>query len=328
MKKLNALGFAVLLSASALFVSCDKESFDDTIATANPTSEESLLGTQAIVVNAIANNALTDLGININGVAFAAGLDYKDLTDYLELETGELILDLVAENGTILASTSYTFEENELYNIVILLDDDGVTPVIRVLSIDPTDFVISDTFGSELGVEVGDLSLYAVNVVNYTVGVQDQNLILGLDYIGVGSTTITGLLDLQYGILSGVFFGSNEVLDNIDLLTSTLAIDDLLTELNTQSGGVLDILALGDAYGIGEILTGGSPTGLLGSVLGLIDGILGGNESPLDVLSAELLDGVDFLPGHNYTVILTGVGQTLDFVIIDQTVAGLLEVIE
>jgi hypothetical protein len=328
MKKLNALGFAVLLSASALFTSCDKEAFDDTIATANPSSEESLLSSQAIVVNAISNSALTDLGININGVALAAGLDYKDLTDYLDLETGEVILDLVAENGTILASTSYTFEENELYNIVILLDEDGVTPVIKVLGIDPTDFVISDTFGSELGLEIGDLSTYAVNVVNYTVGVQGQNLILGLDYVGAGSTTITGLLDLQYGVLSGVFFGSNDVLDNIDLLTSSLGIEDLLDELNTQSGGVLDVLDLGGAFGVGEILTGGSPSGLLGSVLGLIDGILGGNNSPLDVLSAELLDGVDFLPGHNYTIILTGAGQTLDFIIIDQTVAGLLEVIE
>lgn len=328
MKTLNTLGLAVLLSASALFTSCDKESFDDVVSTANPTSEESLLGSQALVVNAIGNSSLTDLGININGVALAAGLDYKDLTDYLDLEVGEVILDLVAENGTILASTSYTFEDNELYNIVILLDEDGVTPVIKVLGIDPTDFVISDSFGSELGLELGDLSTYAVNVVNYTVGVQGQNLILGLDYIGGGNTAITGLLDLQYGLLSGVFFGSNDILDNIDVLTSSLGIQELLNELNTQSGGVLDVLNLGGVFGIGEIITGGSPSGLLGSILGLIDGILGGSNSPLDVLSAELLDGADFLPDHNYTVILTGAGQTLDFIIIDQTVAGLLEVIE
>jgi hypothetical protein len=328
MKKLNALGFAVLLSASALFTSCDKETFDDSFAAANPTSEEGLLGTQALVVNAIANSALTDLGININGVALAAGLDYKDLTDYLELEIGEVILDLVAENGTILASTSYTFEENELYNIVILMDEDGVTPAIRVLSIDPIDFEINDSFGSELGLEVGDLNTYSVNVVNYTVGVQGENVMLGLDYIGGGNTAITGLLDVEYGSMSGVFFGSNELLDNIDILVSSVEIEALLDELNTQSGGVLDVLELGDAYGISEVITGAVPAGLFGTIAGLIDGILSETTAEVEMLSAELLDGVDFLPGHSYTIVLTGLGQNLDFVIIDQTVAGLLEVIE
>lgn len=323
MKNLNKIGLALAIGVVGLFSSCDKEALDNVVPNADSSVGEDLLQSQALVVNAIANEGFTNLGVNINGVALAAGLDYKDISEYLGIETGEAIVDLVAEDGTVLASSSYTFVDEEIYNIVIVLDENGLNPSIQVLGFDPQDFVISDSFGSELGLQAGEITAYAANVINYTVGFQNENLFLGLDYIGEGATNVTGLLDLQYGILSGVFFGSDEILENIDVLRSTLGLDAVLDQLSQESNGVLDELDLGGVIGIGEILTGGSPAGLLGTIQNLIDGILGGEASPLDILSANLLDNVDFIPENEYTVLLLGTADELDFIVIDHNEQGL-----
>jgi hypothetical protein len=328
MKTKNTLGFAAMFTLAALFTSCDKENLAETIDSVNPDAIESMIPPQAVVVNALADNGLADLGLNINGVSVASGLDFKELTDYVGIETGQVILDIVEEDGDIVATSSYTFEEGELYNIILVVDEDGVSPSIKVLEIDPTDYVVNDSFESELGFQAGDYNLYAANVVNYMVGVEGQNVMLGLDYMGANSTSITGLLALGFEAKSGTFFGSDEVLSNIDVLVADLGVDELMTELNNQSGGVLDQLLLGDVQGISEVLTGGAAAGLLGTVSELMDGIMAETNAQMEMLSAEVMDQLNLVPGHNYTIVLTGAGQTIDAVIIDQTAAGLLEIIE
>ncbi|MFT6845683.1 MAG: hypothetical protein ACJAUV_001880, partial [Flavobacteriales bacterium] len=60
----------------------------------------------------------------------------------------------------------------------------------------------------------------------------------------------------------------------------------------------------------------------------LMDGIMAETNAQMEMLSAEVMDQLNLVPGHNYTIVLTGAGQTIDAVIIDQTAAGLLEIME
>lgn len=327
MKKLNTLGFVAALAFTFGLTSCDKEGLTD-ISPVSSTTPSEILSSQALVVNAISNSEMTNLGVNINGVEIAAGLDYKEVTEYLGIETGELLIDVVAEDGTILASTSYNFLDNEIYNIALLAGEDGITPTIKILGVDPGNYIINDSFESELSLANELIDVFAVNVINYTIGTENNNLLLGLDYLGGGNTSITGLLDLEHGVLSNVFFGTEDILTNINLLDSDLPLEDLLEELNSRSGGVLDVLDLGGALGIGEILNSGTPAGLLGTVFDLVSGILGGDANPVDIIYGALIKTTSMVPGHEYTFLLVGTLQDLDLVIIDQTVAGLFEIIE
>lgn len=262
MKKIKLWSLLALFATALL--SCDKDNLEDEL----PNTDDLPEIAQALVVNAIVNQDLSDLTLKIGDQEFAAGLNYKDLTDYLEISTGELLLDLVNEDGTILASSSYTFEEDQFYNIVLVLDEDGLDPTIEILDHSLTDFELSDTYANELGYEDGNASVFAANAVSYNLAYQDQNLLIDLDYEGDGFAFLDEFVGLEYGTITDVFFGNDELIADIDLSLSAIELSELLEDesgfvvlsetlfedLGLTQGGAYTILLLGDEFNFDSIV--------------------------------------------------------------------------
>lgn len=272
MKRLNFWGLSALVLAFTL-TSCSKEAIEDSI----PDTPSTTGIAEALVVNAILNQNLSNLTLKIGSTEFATGLDYKDLTDYLEVETGELLIDLVADDNTILASTSYTFQDNKYYNIILIMDEDGLNPTIEILDQSYDDFELSDTYANELGYNDGNLSVFAANAISYNVAYKDQNFLIDLDYEGSGFAFLNEFLALEYGAITDVFFGNDDLIADLDLAVSALELTELLDDesgfvvvsetlledLGLSNGGRYTVLLLGDELNFDSILIDHIDAGLI-----------------------------------------------------------------
>jgi hypothetical protein len=272
MKKMNFWGLSALVLVFAL-TSCTKEDLESNVPDAPATPGIA----EALVVNAILNQDLSNLTLKIGSTEFATGLDYKDLTDYLEVETGELLIDLLADDNTIIASTSYTFQDNQYYNIILVMDEDGINPTIEILGQSFNDFELSDTYASELGYTDGNLSVFAANAISYNVAYKDQNFLIDLDYEGAGFAFLDEYLALEYGAITDIFFGNDDLITDLDLAVSALELTDLLDDesgfvvvsetlledLGLANGGRYTILLLGDELNFDSIVINHIDAGLL-----------------------------------------------------------------
>lgn len=267
-KKYRAMGKLKMLVLSALLgfatISCDKENVED-ITPDSPTTPSLA---KALVVNALFNQDLSNLTLKIGNAEFASGLDYKDLTDYLEVETGELIVDLVADDGTIVATTNYTFMEDQYYNIILVMDENGLQPTIEILGTSLSDFELSDTYANELGYNDGNASVYAANAISYNIAYSDQNLLIDIDYEGTGFAFLDEFLALDYGAITDVFFGNDDLISDLDLSLSAIELSELLEDesgfvvlsetlfedLGLTNGGRYTIILLGDELNFDSIV--------------------------------------------------------------------------
>lgn len=263
MKRLNFWGLSALVLAFT-FTSCSKEDIEN-----NTPDTPTIPGVaEALVVNAILNQDLSNLTLKIGSTEFATGLDYKDLTDYLEIETGELLIDLVADDNTIVASTSYTFLDDQYYNIILVMDEDGLNPTIEILGQSYDDFELSDTYANELGYNDGNLSVFAANAISYNVAYKDQNFLIDVDYEGTGFAFLNEFLALEYGTITDVFFGNDDLIADLDLAISAIELTDLLDDesgfvvvsetlledLGLANGGRYTVLLLGDELNFDSIV--------------------------------------------------------------------------
>lgn len=263
MKRLNFWGLSALVLAFT-FTSCSKEDIENN----TPDTPTIPSVAEALVVNAILNQDLSNLTLKIGSTEFATGLDYKDLTDYLEIETGELLIDLVADDNTIVASTSYTFLDDQYYNIILVMDEDGLNPTIEILEQSYDDFELSDTYANELGYNDGNLSVFAANAISYNVAYKDQNFLIDVDYEGTGFAFLNEFLALEYGTITDVFFGNDDLIADLDLAISAIELTDLLDDesgfvvvsetlledLGLANGGRYTVLLLGDELNFDSIV--------------------------------------------------------------------------
>lgn len=304
-KKLNLLGFAAAATLTFGLTSCDKADLNDVTSVSDPVVEDAKA--HSLVINALANQNLSDLDLQINGKNVALDLDYSDITEYFDIDAGELALDVIAQDGSILASSSYTFEKGQLYNIAIVLDKDGVTPTIQVLDMDPGNYKMSDEIEANLALSSDLGNVFAVNVVDYTIGTENYNLVLDLGYANDGLTTIDGLLNLDYGVVSGVFFGTETILSDIGLSSVDVDLEGIIEELTDKDDVLID---LGDVFGLKDFAS------------------ISELNNALDVVFDAIVNADLFAPGHDYTLLLVGTLEDLDLVIVDQTLAGITEIME
>jgi hypothetical protein len=272
MNKMKNLMFGVVLLGLAL-TGCDKTAIEESVPDV-PTIPEIA---HAIVIDAIINQDLGNLSLKMDQVDVATGLDYKDLTDYLEIETGEVLIDVVDENGTILASSSYTFEDDKYYNVILVMDEEGVNPTIEVLDQSYNDFELSDAYANELGYNDGNASVYAVNAVSYNAAYKDQNLLIDVDYSTSGFAFLDEYLALEYGEVTDVFYGNDLLISDLDISLSATELSDLLEDetgfivisetlledLGFENAGRYTVIILGDEFNFDSIIIDHLDAGLV-----------------------------------------------------------------
>lgn len=336
MKALKLLSFAALFSAATVFTSCDKDDFspidgndssfiidDDSedgtgdVDSDEPTEE----APKALFFNGL--DGLTDVIVLVNGVTVVGELALNQATEYIDLPgNGEIVIQLVSSTGEILFQTTRDVLNNTYYNVFLLLNNLG-EPVLELVPL--TDLLAGGDSGLGLdildGLGFGGQDFFLFNVLNL-VDLDGDNGLLGLDLLNSDGDIVTGLLEAPFGIVTGLLEGNNGLLSDLNLLGTSLSLDELLNGLLDEG----EILGVGSLGGL-SILDGvtGIVDGLLDLIGGLLGDILGGGSifDDLRILDGDILSSAQFEEGHIYTVVLSGVEEAVQTIIIDHTASGL-----
>ncbi|MFT5336794.1 MAG: hypothetical protein ACJAY8_000339 [Sphingobacteriales bacterium] len=336
MKTLKLLGLGTLLSGMLFMTSCSKEStLDNNVKSKTTTSttggeENPITGPTAdlLFLNGLPEELTLNagVGIRINGEDIIDELGFKEFTSYLPVLTGETTFDFVLENGDVLTTTDVVLGENQVFNVVLAVNPETELPELDFFELVPGDL--------EIPAEVEDLLAggapvtgYVFNVLNLVdmESLGDGEMILGMDYITTAQEIISGLGQLPEGDVTEMIFGSQAMLENIDILSSPLTFEELIAEL-VEQGDITDMIELGGFLAL--IGLDNEVGGLEEEIGGMLDGRLGevlpAGDNPLDVVSAGLLDNLPMAPNGVYTVVMIGeIGAQIEIVIIDHNAAGL-----
>lgn len=325
MKKIQLFSGVLLVAAFAIFSSCQKDQVKRSVKEAvTDITDTSLTGNsdkpRVLVVNALGGQAGDVLDIHINGNVFVNDLGIQEVSQYADLDAGELQVDALNQNGEVLVTSHFNFLKENFYTIVLGYGPDGVTPVISILGLDLLTFRGADSFAGLLNLPGSPTELSGLNFLNLSQGLPTDNLLLGADFLNGFGQLVPGLLALDQGELSSVLFGNGDVLSNLNVLNSTLSLEQLLGDLQQNNSG-LSILDLNGVFGLTNF---NGIDGLLDLVGSLLADLLGLNSNPLTLVDGSVLNTNSLIPGHDYTMILFGDRGNLQSILIDQTLAGLV----
>ena len=317
MKTVQLLSGALLLTATVFLSSCEKDnvrrSTNKTVNGTDTTANDST--PTAIVINALGNDGqVVDIAVNGNRIVNDLGL--QEVTKYIDLDEGQVTLSALAQDGHVLASSNVNLLKGEIYNIV-LSDGTNGAPKISVLGMDLANFQGEDAFAKLLGLAGDPSQLAGINFLDLTKGLPTEQL-LGADFINQLGDTIPGLLNLTPGQFSDPIFANDDVLNGVNMLTSSLKFEDLIKQLQ-GTGGSTNFPELGDFV---ALLTE-NPGGLLDFLQNTILDLLGGGSNPLTPVTGNLIDPKALIPGHDYTGVILGDKNNPVIMLIDQTLAGL-----
>jgi len=336
MKTLKLLGLGVLIGGMAFFTSCDKDSdLDSNIKTKvtktdddgdddNPVEDAA----NVLFANALPTDLLTvgtSVAIRIDAEEILAGIGFREFSSYLPVNIGEVTVEAVLADGSVLATTNVLLDDNDIINVVLGINPLTQLPELNVQELLPSDLEVPTNIEDVLGIANGDAVGYIFNVLNLTAFDDDIVPVLGIEYIDGLGEDLGGLIELPSGDLTEMIFGAPGVLENLDLLGSELDFDDLISSLLSE-GDVTDLLDLGGVLGLVGLdgLVGGLLDALSGILDGILGGIFGGNDNPLEMLSAGLFDNLPMAPRGIYTIVMVGdIGAEVELMIIDHNAAGL-----
>lgn len=328
MKNFKLFGFGLLCMALATFTSCDKESLDNgsidetVIENPNKNNDDS---PRVSIVNGIETDVSALVSVHINGEELVEGLGFKEITDLLPVELGDISVDILSEDGTILTSSILSLEEHELYNIFLFVGSDGL-PALELLDLDIENITDISQLVDGLGLDILPEDLFSLSILDLS-NLDIDNLLAGVDLLGENGEIVSGILDLENGIISDEILANTDILESLDLLNSDLPLLDLLTTITggennpleiLDLGNILAITNLGDATGLLDIVTD-LVTGLLGDILG----IGGSEDNPLSLLDGDILNGLPLVPGNDYTLVILGDENHLDYILVDNTLLGI-----
>ncbi len=285
----------------------------------------------ALFVNAL-EGVVGEVSINLDGITLLDDLGLREVSEYLPISLeGEALtgtLEVLDGTGSVIAAKDLNLLDFDVANIILVDGENG--PTIELLDLNLTDFEggsggldLLEGLDLPLGTELFDL-----NFLNLTDITDVESLLAGVDLLNADGDLVGGLLELPQGVLSGVLSGNDDILSDLGILGSDLALEDLLTELLSQDG-LLNVLELGDVVGLGNISNGGLLQGVFDLLEDLLGNILGGGSSnPLELLEGGLLEGLNLEPGNDYTAILFGEEGALSIIPINQTELGLFDLLQ
>ena len=220
MTKFRLLGAALAVAVAAFTVSCDKDSLPEVSVPGVNIGDGS---TSGIIVDALVNDQLTDLSVILGEEVLASEINYKEVTEALGLETGELLLTVTAfdkEQGKVVEvySEYVSINDETFYMILLTLDEEGLNLDVQLIDYQTEDFEISDELALELGYTDENTELYSLNVVNYNVAYQEEELTIDLGILSEGFLSHKEIGLLGYGSDSYTLLDKEGVLSTLDLV--------------------------------------------------------------------------------------------------------------
>lgn len=330
MKKLMRLGLCISIAMLPLLSSCEKENIVKSNNPANPTvddiNDQNQEQAQVKFINAIDPSISGAISIKIGGIDVVEGLPLKEITDFIPINIGELEVEVLGTKNNVLLSTTLTLLEDQVYNVVLSTQANGLTDLNLLQNLPANLGLLSDPLGYVLGLNLlpGDLS--TLNILNLS-DIQDGNLLMALDMLNADGDIVGGLLEIPSGLLSDPMLLDGDILSNLDLLNSTLPLEDLLGDL-ALGNDLLEIVDLGTITGLLNLGSVG-PGGLLDAITGILDGLLGGilpglgGDNPLSLLDGDILNQLPLNTPGNYTLIILGDEQHLDYILVDNALLGI-----
>lgn len=267
MTKFRLLGAALAVAVAAFTMSCDKDSLPEVSVPGVNIGDGS---TSAIIVDALINDQLTDLTVILGDDVLASNINYKDVTEALGLETGVALLTITAfdeEQGKVVEvySEYITVNDETFYMILLTLDKDGLALDVQLLDYQTEDFEISDELALELGYTDENTELYSLNVVNYNIAYQNEELTIDLGILSEGFLSHKEIGLLGYGADSYTLLDKEGLLSTLDVivygeeytelisgdrkgaLLLDAVLDNLDLDLNLDStGDLLNLIVFGD----------------------------------------------------------------------------------
>lgn len=325
MKKLIRLGLCLSIAMLPLLNSCEKETIVKSNNPTNPTvDDQNQEKAQVKFINAIDPSISGTISIKIGGIEVVDILPLKEITDFIPVNIGELSIEVLGTKNNVLLTTTLTLLEDQVYNIVLSTQANGLTDLDLLQSLPANLGILSDPLGYVLGLDLIPADLSTLNFLNLS-DIQDGNLLMALDLLNADGDIVGGLLEIPTGLLSDPMLLNGDILGNLDFVNSTLPLDDLLGNL-LGGNGLLEIVDLGSITGLLNLGSSGSG-GILGTITGILDGLLGGIipglDNPLSLLDGDILSGLPLdIPG-NYTLIILGDEQHLDYILVDNKLLGI-----
>jgi hypothetical protein len=328
MKKLIRLGLCLSIAMLPLLNSCEKETIVKSNDPTNPTvgDDQNQEKAQVKFINAIDPSIAGAISIKIGGIDIVEGLPLKEITDFIPVNIGELQIEVLGTKNNVLLSTTLTLLEDQVYNVVLSTQANGLTDLDLLQSLPANLGILSDPLGYVLGLDLVPADLSTLNFLNLS-DIQDGNLLMALDLLNADGDIVGGLLEIPTGLLSDPMLLNGDILGNLDFVNSTLPIDDLLGNL-LGGNDLLEIVDLGSITGLLNLGSSGSG-GILSTISGLLDGLLGGilpglgGDNPLSLLDGDILSGLPLDVPGNYTLIILGDEQHLDYILVDNKLLGI-----
>lgn len=264
---------------------------------------------------------LDNLTVLLDGLPIVRNLNLNEITRYLKVDSGEnRLLQIVDINGNIISSKLVSLEVDVFHAIVITVDING-KPLVDVIEFKDSDFDLQDGLLERLQLNSALKDGPIVNILNMS-NMGDDALLGGLDILNGNRQFVDGILELPERGLSNAIPADAAFLRNIDILSSDRSIDDLLNILVGRDyiDGFDNLGGIAIVEGVGEILEDvlRIVDELLGGLLGL-----GGEPVDFDLLRDNILGGMEFQRGSNYTLIITGDQGNLEFTWVNQTQSGM-----
>lgn len=325
MKKLIRLGLCLSIAMLPLLNSCEKEAIVKSTNSTNPTlDDENQEKAQVKFINAIDPSISGAISIKIGGIDIVEGLPLKEITDFIPINIGELQIEVLGTKNNVLLSTTLTLLEDQVYNVVLSTQANGLTDLDLLQSLPANLGILSDPLGYVLGLDLVPADLSTLNFLNLS-DIQDGNLLMALDLLNADGDLVGGLLEIPVGLLSDPMLLNGDILSNLDFVNSTLPLDDLLGSL-LGGNDLLEVVDLGSITGLLNLGSAGSG-GILSSISGILDGILGGlglgGNSPLSLLDGDILNQLPLETPGNFTLIILGDEQHLDYILVDNALLGI-----
>lgn len=327
MKKLLQLGLCLSIAMLPLLSSCEKETIVASKSVQNPKPDDfnNEDKAQVKIINAIDPSISGSVYITIGGIDVSGLLPFKEISDLIPVNIGEVTIEVLGTQNNILLSSTIVLLEDQVYNIILSTEANGLTDLDLLQSL-PSDLsALANPLGNVLGFDLVPGVLSTLNILNLS-DIQDGNLLMALDLLNSDGDIVGGLLELPSGLLSDPMLFNGDILGNLDLLNSSLPLGDLLGDLSAGNDA-LEIIDLGAITGLLNLGSTG-PGGILESLSGILDGLLGGifgqsGNNPLSLLDGEILSQLPLETPGNYTLIILGDEQHLDYILVDNALLGI-----